>query len=62
MYVSHAFRTIITHLLKLESNVLGKLTSDRDNDTAAALKFVDIHNTFPAEFFEVKTISFIEIS
>lgn len=51
-----------TSLLEAESNVLRKLTTDRDDNTAGALELVDIHDTLVAEFFEVELVSGIEVS
>lgn len=62
MYVSHAFRTVITHLLKLESNVLGELTTNRNNNSAGSLQLVDIHDTLVAELLEVQLVGNVEVS
>jgi hypothetical protein len=61
VYVSHAFRTVITHLLKLESNILRQLTTDRNNDSASSLQFVDIHDTLVAELLEVQLVGNVEV-
>jgi hypothetical protein len=47
--------------LKLESDVLGQLAADRDNDTGGVLKLVDIHDTLVAKLFEVKAVGEIVI-
>jgi hypothetical protein len=51
----------LASLLELESDVLGQLTADRDNDTRGVLKLVDIHDTLVAKLFEVKAVGEIVI-
>ena len=50
-----------TSLLQTQGNVLRQLTTDRDNDTASVFKLVDIHNTLIAQFFEVESVSSVEV-
>jgi hypothetical protein len=47
--------------LKLESDVLRELTTDRDDDTRSSLKFVNIHNTFVREFLKVELVGNIKV-
>lgn len=48
-------------LLEPQSDVLRQLTTDADNDAISSFKFVDVHDSFEAQLFEVESIGFIEI-
>jgi hypothetical protein len=48
-------------LLQLQSNVLRKLTTDRDNDTASGLELINVHNSFVVQLLKVKLVGNIEI-
>lgn len=47
----------------LEKSVIKvTLTTNADDNTASLLEFVDIHDTFPAQFLEVQPVRFVEVS
>ena len=51
----------LASLLETEGNVLGELTTDRDDNTRGALELIDIHDTLVAKLLEVELIGGIEI-
>ena len=51
----------LSRLLKLKSNVLRKLTTDRNNNSASSLQLVDIHDTLVAKLLEVQLVGNVEV-
>ena len=48
-------------LLELQSHVLGKLATNRDDNTLGSLQLVDIHHTLVAQLLEVEPVSNVEV-
>jgi len=46
----------LASFLELQSDVLGQLAADRDDNTRGVLKLVNVHHTLVAELFEVEAV------
>jgi hypothetical protein len=48
-------------LLETKGDVLGKLTTDGNDDTLRALELVDVHDTLPSELLEVHAVGLVVV-